>query len=77
MYGKVSAPIKKNQRHGFGVNTASRKQAVRIIIEMKYFRCRAGRSSERPGWASVIERTSSVFGRARHLNLAIAIAHSP
>ena len=40
--------------NGLGVNTARRKHAVLIIIEMKYFLWRPGRSSESAEPASVM-----------------------
>lgn len=41
MYGNVTAPIKAIQRQGDGRITASTKQIVLIIIEIKYLRCLA------------------------------------
>ena len=41
IYGKVTAPIKATHRQGDGITTASMKQNVRIIIEIKYLRCLA------------------------------------
>lgn len=41
MYGNVTAPIKAIHRHGDGRITASTKQTVLIIIEIKYLRCLA------------------------------------
>jgi len=35
IYGRVTAPTRKNQRKGLGEKTAKRKQTVLIIIEMK------------------------------------------
>jgi len=38
MYGSTTAPNNAIQRYGLGKTTARRKQAVLIIIEIKYFR---------------------------------------
>jgi hypothetical protein len=55
MYGSVTAPVSAIHRYGLGNTTVNIKQAVLIIIEMKYLLCLADWSRLKLDWAVVID----------------------
>ena len=55
MYGSVTAPVSAIHRYGLGSTTVNIKQAVLIIIEMKYLLCLADWSRLKLDWAVVID----------------------